>query len=107
MLAAELFLANKKTRRNLDAINMDPIKKIFMTRRTAVVDNTALEQFGKQPKTKASFLQRWLTMPYPTTESKVLNLPDKTSGKRPRLPYVVLNGRYTRGKRKKGNCFSR
>lgn len=96
MLAAELFLMNKGTGKNLDAKSLDPLKKIFMTKNKTVVDNTTLEAFGSDPtSTRSTFLQDWLRMPLPTTSSDKLNLPDKATGNIS-ADYVVLSGVLTK-----------
>ena len=81
MLAYELYLMNRKSKRNLDATSKDPIKKIFYSKNTIKIDPTTNEAFGTPKTNKTKFLQEWLTMPLLTTSAEKLNLPDKRTGK--------------------------
>ena len=105
MLAAELFLANKNTRNNLDAYNLYPIKKIFMTRRTAVVDRTTLDEFGSDVRPSTEFLQNLFSMPLPTTPNTELNLPDKATNPARVPTYVIFSGSFERKETKIARTF--
>tara|TARA_Y100000590_G_C15263660_1_gene842242 strand:- start:58 stop:609 length:552 start_codon:yes stop_codon:yes gene_type:complete len=99
MLAYELFLANKKTNRNLDAKNISPIKKIFVSNGTITIDPKTQEDYGSKKFSENDLLQDWLSMPSWASNPKKLNLPDKRTGKRSPTPYVEFDCLYKKNRK--------
>ena len=100
MLAYELFLANKKTNRNLDARSISPVKKIFVSngnpipqipKFTITIDHTTPEAYGSKEFSENTDLQNWLSMPSWASKPKKLNLPDKRTGRNSPKPYVEFD----------------
>lgn len=96
MLAYELFLMNKKTNRNLDASNLLPIKKIFVSNGNVTIDPKTPDDYGSKKFDESKDLQDWLSMPSWASNPKKLNLPDKRTGNNSPKPYVEFDCEYVK-----------
>lgn len=99
MLAYELYLKNKESTGEV-VKKTKPIKKIFVNKNNIKIDNKTREEYGSELTNDQGFIQDWLSMPLNTSNTKLLNLPDKRTGSRSSPPYIKIYGIYENNKSK-------
>jgi hypothetical protein len=99
LLAYELYLKNKESTGEV-VKKTKPIKKIFVNKNNIKIDNKTREEYGSELTNDQGFIQDWLSMPLNTSNTKLLNLPDKRTGSRSSPPYIKIYGIYENNKSK-------
>ena len=57
-----------------------------MNKNNIKIDNKTREEYGSELTNDQGFIQDWLSMPLNTSNTKLLNLPDKRTGSRSSPP---------------------
>ncbi len=92
MLAYDLYFRNKDSHGNVTRLREQPIKKIYIKRKTIKIDFKTLDEYGSKISDRYRVLQESLTMPLNTGDRDLLNLPDyRTSTNQP-SPYINIFG---------------
>jgi len=100
MLAYDLYHRNKDTHGNITRSREQPIKKIYIKRKTKTIkiDSKTLDEYGSKILDRFRVLQESLAMPLITGDRELLNLSENITSPRQPNPYIKIFGTLKKSK---------